>query len=135
VKDVAKAHIGLQKMYLRGRNTLENSYQATINSLAFAIEARDTYTKGHSERVAVYAVWLGERLGINKKRLKLMQTCCRLHDVGKIGVPDKILLKPEKLTLERGPKWNFILSTEWIFWVILNLSIKIAVYPPSSRTL
>ena len=96
-----------RKMYFKGKNTLESSYQLTINSLAYAIEARDSYTKGHSERVAVYAVWLGERLGLNSKRLRMLQNCCRLHDVGKIGIPDRILLKPGKLTLEERTHVEF----------------------------
>jgi len=96
-----------RKMYFTGKNTLENSYQATINSLAYAIEARDNYTRGHSERVAVYAVWLGQKLGLNKSRLRLIQCCCRLHDVGKIGISDKILLKPGRLTLEERAQVEF----------------------------
>lgn len=77
---------------------------ATINSFAFAIEARDPYTRGHSERVATYAVWLAEAFGIGKKKTELLRQCCRLHDVGKIGVPDNVLLKPSKLTLEERAK-------------------------------
>lgn len=87
-------------MFFKERNTLENSYLATINSLAYAIEARDNYTRGHSERVATYAVWLGERVGLSRQRIRLMQHCARLHDVGKIGIPDRILLKSGQLTLE-----------------------------------
>ena len=89
-----------RKKFLAEKNTLENSYIATINALAYAIEARDPNTRGHSERVATYSVWLGEHLRLGRKKLKLMQYCCRLHDVGKIGVPDKVLLKPGKLTLQ-----------------------------------
>ncbi len=96
-----------RKMYLKEHHTLQNSYLTAINALAFAIEARDNYTRGHSERVAMYAVWLGERLGFGRKRLRLMQHCCRLHDVGKIGVPDKILLKPGRLTLEERAQVEF----------------------------
>ena len=89
-----------RKRFLAEKSSLQNSYLATINSLAYAIEARDTYTRGHSERVATYAVWLGENLGLNRRKLRMMQYCCRLHDVGKIGIHDRILLKPGKLTLE-----------------------------------
>ncbi len=96
-----------RQMYLRERNTLENSYLATINSLAYAIESRDAYTRGHSERVAMYSVWLGEKLGLTKRRLRMMQHCCRLHDVGKIGIPDRILLKPGRLTLEERAQVEF----------------------------
>lgn len=77
-----------------------NSIVATINSLAYAIEARDPYTRGHSERVTTYAVRLGEYVGLSKKKIQLLRYCCRMHDVGKIGVPDSVLLKPGRLTLE-----------------------------------
>src|SRR3989338_6862783 len=89
-----------QKLFYKERKTLKNVYLATINSLAYAIEARDNYTRGHSERVATFAVWMGERLGLSRRRILLLQQCARLHDVGKIGVPDRILLKPDVLTLE-----------------------------------
>ncbi len=89
-----------RKMFFIKKNSLENSYLATINSLAYAIEARDIYTRGHSERVATYAVWLGEKMGLTRSRIRMIQHSCRLHDVGKIGIPDKILLKPARLTLE-----------------------------------
>jgi HD-GYP domain-containing protein (c-di-GMP phosphodiesterase class II) len=79
---------------------LNDTYLSTINSLAYAIEARDTYTRGHSERVTAYAVWLGTRIGMNKKRLSLLRHSCRLHDVGKIGVPDAILQKKGRLNLD-----------------------------------
>ncbi len=78
----------------------KNSNIATINTLAYAIEARDPYTRGHSERVTTYAVWLGAHLALGKKKLQLLRHCCRLHDVGKIRVSDNILLKPGKLTIE-----------------------------------
>ena len=89
-----------RKMFFREKNTLENSYLATINSLAYAIEARDMYTRGHSERVATYAVWLAEKMGLSRSKVHMVQQCCRLHDVGKIGISDQILLKPGKLTLQ-----------------------------------
>jgi len=79
---------------------VEISNMATINCLAYAIEARDPYTRGHSERVARYAAYMAKRLGLSSQRLQLLRYCCRLHDVGKIGVPDQILLKPAKLTLD-----------------------------------
>lgn len=89
-----------KKKFLYQKHTLESSYIATINAFAYAIEARDPNTRGHSERVATYAAWLGEYINLGSKRLKTMQYGCRLHDVGKIGVPDKILLKPGSLTME-----------------------------------
>jgi HD-GYP domain-containing protein (c-di-GMP phosphodiesterase class II) len=82
------------------RDEKMDSIVATINSLAYAIEARDPYTRGHSERVTTYAVRLAEYMSLGKKKTQLLRYCCRLHDVGKIGVSDNVLLKPGSLTLE-----------------------------------
>jgi len=80
-------------------NLRRSSEMATINALAYAIEARDPYTRGHSERVAAYSVWVGQSLGLSQKRLSVLRFCCKLHDIGKICISDNILLKRGKLTL------------------------------------
>ncbi len=82
------------------RDERAGSIIATVNSLAYAIEARDPYTRGHSERVTKYALRLAEFVGLDKKKTQLLRYCCRLHDVGKIGVPDKVLLKNGPLTFD-----------------------------------
>jgi response regulator RpfG family c-di-GMP phosphodiesterase len=69
-----------------------------IRSFAQAVEAKDVYTRGHSERVALYATHLGSRLGLSRDELHLLYTGGILHDIGKIGIPDVILNKPAKLT-------------------------------------
>ncbi|WP_045220819.1 HD domain-containing phosphohydrolase [Desulfonatronum thioautotrophicum] len=71
-----------------------------IRSFAQAVEAKDVYTRGHSERVAIYATHLGNRLGLTKDELHLLYTGGILHDIGKIGIPDIILNKPSKLTTD-----------------------------------
>ena len=68
--------------------------------LADAIEAKDPYTRGHCESVAVTAVKVGERMGFNKEELESLRYAALLHDVGKIGIPDGILLKPSRLLPE-----------------------------------
>ena len=72
----------------------------TITTIAHTIDAKDPYTKGHSERVAKYAVQIGRRLGIAESALQQLHSIALLHDIGKIGIPDSILLKPAKLTNE-----------------------------------
>jgi len=67
-------------------------------ALSEAIEARDPYTRGHSARVARMAHAVGVRLGCDEGRLALLRLGGALHDVGKIGIPDGILLKPGPLT-------------------------------------
>jgi HD-GYP domain-containing protein (c-di-GMP phosphodiesterase class II) len=73
---------------------------ATIGSLAHAIEARDPYTRGHSERVGSYAAWLAKALHFSRKKIELLTFASRLHDIGKVSIPDSILLKPGRLTPE-----------------------------------
>ncbi len=70
----------------------------TITALAAAIDARDPYTKGHSEQVTRYAVRLAQRMGMDEPWIERLRYGALLHDVGKIGVPDVILRKPSRLT-------------------------------------
>ncbi|WP_243367288.1 HD domain-containing phosphohydrolase [Fundidesulfovibrio soli] len=65
-----------------------------VFSLVHAVEAKDTYTRGHSERVSRYAARLGKFIGLEQREVDLVRTAGMLHDVGKIGVPDSILNKP-----------------------------------------
>src|SRR5262249_32999669 len=69
-------------------------------TLAAAIDAKDPYTRGHSERVARYAVAIGKHYGLVGEDLKRVRISALLHDVGKIGIDDRILRKPTALTDE-----------------------------------
>lgn len=71
-----------------------------INTLVKAIEARDTYTHGHSERVTLYAEIISEIMGITEEEIKVINNAAILHDIGKIGINDAILNKPLSLTEE-----------------------------------
>jgi len=79
---------------------LKRSYLMTIKALANAIEARDKYTAGHTDRVYKIAIILARRLNWSSAKLANLRTGCILHDIGKIGVPDCILNKPERLNDE-----------------------------------
>ncbi len=79
---------------------LQGSYLHAIKALANAIEARDKYTAGHTDRVSRLAELVARFLGWNDHQLRNLIMGCTLHDVGKIGVPDSILNKPGKLTEE-----------------------------------
>lgn len=73
-------------------------YLDTVSALALAVEARDPYTHGHSERVTAYAIELARAVSLPKSKIKVIQNCGRLHDVGKIAISDTILRKPGPLT-------------------------------------
>ncbi|MHC4932828.1 MAG: HD-GYP domain-containing protein, partial [Planctomycetota bacterium] len=79
---------------------LRESYEATLDAMVSAIESRDCETKHHCRRVQSHAVLLGRRLGLTPEQLVDISYGALLHDVGKIGVPDSILLKPGKLSDE-----------------------------------
>ena len=72
----------------------------TITTLAQAVELRDDYTGGHTQRVTRYALLLAERLGLDREQIDIIRLGSPLHDIGKIGIDDAILRKPGKLTPE-----------------------------------
>ena len=77
---------------------LEKAYLEMVETLRFAVEAKDTYTRGHSDRVSSYSVLIGEKLGLSDKDIRILRIGGLFHDIGKIGVPDAILLKDSKLS-------------------------------------
>lgn len=77
---------------------LEQAYMESIQTLRYTVEAKDPYTRGHSDRVSEYSVLLGQKLGLSQEDLKTLRIGGLFHDIGKIGVPDSILLKECKLT-------------------------------------
>jgi len=79
---------------------VEESYRFTLEALAAALDAREHETQAHSQRVREYASTLAERLGVQGDELINVGRGALLHDVGKIGVPDSVLLKPSHLTPE-----------------------------------
>lgn len=74
-------------------NEVKVSYELTTSALASAIEAKDPYTKGHSQRVMRYSLLIGKKLGLNEDSLKTIKLAGLLHDVGKIGIPEMIITK------------------------------------------
>lgn len=79
---------------------LENAYLESIQTLRYTVEAKDSYTRGHSDRVADFSVLIGKYLNLSEEDLKILRIGGLFHDIGKIGVPDSILLKEAKLTSE-----------------------------------
>ena len=80
------------------KEQLEQAYLDMVQTLRSAVEAKDTYTRGHSDRVAEYSVLIGEKLGLPEDQIKTLKIGGLFHDIGKIGISDSILLKPGKLT-------------------------------------
>jgi putative nucleotidyltransferase with HDIG domain len=86
---------------LDGKNTeLRTAYIQTIRALAEAIDAKDAYTRGHSERVAVYASRIAREMNLRTELIERVYFAGLLHDVGKIGIPDAIITKPDRLNEE-----------------------------------
>jgi hypothetical protein len=79
---------------------LQRGYAEVIVALVGAVEAKDVYTRGHTQRVSDLSVRIGQELKLPHERLRVLSQAAMLHDIGKIGVPDSILNKPGPLTLE-----------------------------------
>ena len=82
------------------KEQLEQAYLDMVQTLRYTVEAKDSYTRGHSDRVSEYSVLIGEKLGLQAEQIKTLRIGGLFHDIGKIGIPDSILLKPAKLTDE-----------------------------------
>ncbi len=79
---------------------VEQTYDDTLEALAAALDLRDNETAGHSRRVTRYCLEMAKAMGCTGEQLKQIARGAHLHDIGKIGIPDAILLKPSKLTTE-----------------------------------
>lgn len=91
---------------------LQQAYFGAVTAFMEALEAKDPYTRHHSHAVSVYAELIGAELGLNGERLQRLRRGCELHDIGKIAIPDSILLKQGPLTkqeyeiMKQHPGWG-----------------------------
>ena len=83
---------------IESNRLLEESALEAVESLNATVDAKDPYTAGHSQRVQRIAVALGKELGLERGQLDVLRFAGLFHDIGKIGVPDAILTKPDRLT-------------------------------------
>lgn len=90
---------------IRLHQTVIDAYKSTIKALAAAIDAKDPYTHGHSQRVTEYALLGANSLSFSRGGLEVLEYAGILHDIGKIGIADSILTKAEPLTDE---EWNIM---------------------------
>jgi len=86
---------------------LKRNYFETVSALSSALEAKDKYTRGHSERVMYFAIGIGEELGLSKDALRNLRYAAVLHDIGKIGISESIITKPGRLS---DHEWEVIQS-------------------------
>lgn len=98
IEDSAK---NLTRLY----EDLRLTYLRTVKSLAQAIEARDSYTHSHSQKVSEHAVVIANEMGLSAKETEVIREACELHDLGKIGIQDSILTKASALTAQ---EWDEI---------------------------
>ncbi len=81
-------------------DAVKNSHLNSIRSLVNSLEAKDAYTKGHSEQVAYYSFLIGKQLGLSERELEILRNASYLHDLGKLGIRDSVLLKSGLLNSE-----------------------------------
>ena len=90
----------MQHYQLKHRKQMEQFNDSIMEAFSECVESKDAYTKGHSQRVALYTKMLAQRLGESKETVKKFYNVALLHDIGKIGMPEAILTKPGKLMPE-----------------------------------
>ena len=84
----------------RAADENKNLFMGSIQMLAGAVDEKDPYTRGHSDRVTKYSLMIGAEMGLDAEFLEILRISAQLHDVGKIGIEDRILKKPGALTPE-----------------------------------
>lgn len=89
----------ISKLQELNNKELNKERLASIETLRRTVDAKDAYTRGHSDRVSDYSVLIGEKLGLSNEDLEILRIGGLFHDIGKIGIPDNILLKTSKLTV------------------------------------
>lgn len=92
--------LGRIEAFLRLKNYIDEQAEAVVLSLARSVEARHSSADQHSGQLADYAVKLGQNLGMTEEELEELRLGWLLHDIGKVAIPDRILLKPERLNTE-----------------------------------
>jgi putative two-component system response regulator len=88
----------VRRAIFRLNSNIDRQAEAVVLSLGHSIESRDPLTQGHSVRLVEYTTLLGERVGLDEEELATLRVGSLIHDIGKVAVPDAILLKPGPLT-------------------------------------
>jgi response regulator RpfG family c-di-GMP phosphodiesterase len=93
-----RVHNALQRAVRRQTRRVRRTFLSAIASLVRTVEERDPYTAGHSRRVRAYALRLASASGLDGRQRRQLGLAAMLHDIGKVGIPDDILHKPDRLT-------------------------------------
>jgi response regulator RpfG family c-di-GMP phosphodiesterase len=105
-----------QKVAAQARR-IETQFLGGVQALVEALEAKDPYTRGHSERVSQYAGAIARGLGLDEATVRAVELGGRLHDIGKIGVREDVLTKPARLTRE---EYEHVMTHMMVGWRILS---------------
>ncbi len=99
-KELQDYQVNLEKKVKEQTDLINQMYIRSIDSLIKALEAKDFYTRGHSQRVTMYSVAIGKEMRLPAEKIEILRQASILHDLGKIGVREAVLNKPGKLTEE-----------------------------------
>ncbi|PWB61281.1 MAG: two-component system response regulator [Deltaproteobacteria bacterium] len=99
-RELQDYQVNLEKKVKEQTDLINSMYVRSIDALIKALEAKDFYTRGHSQRVTMYSVAIGKAMRLPSEQIELLRQAAVLHDLGKIGVREAILNKPGKLTPE-----------------------------------
>lgn len=110
---------------------LKGAHEATLHALIVALEAKDRYTAGHAERVALYAEYIGLELGFRPARLERLRLAALMHDVGKLIVANRLLNKPGRLT---SAEYRAVRQHEAVAMEILSRIDFLAPVAPSASS-
>ncbi|MGE5753553.1 MAG: HD-GYP domain-containing protein [Deltaproteobacteria bacterium] len=97
-RELQDYQVNLEKKVKEQTDLINSVYVRSIDALIKALEAKDFYTRGHSQRVTMYSVAIGKAMGLHLEQIELLRQAAVLHDLGKIGVREAILNKPGRLT-------------------------------------
>jgi HD-GYP domain-containing protein (c-di-GMP phosphodiesterase class II) len=100
IRELAESFNQMAKSLDESRQKFLDYFYRVVESLVRALEAKDRYTKGHSERVADYAAEIALKMGFSEEKIILLREIASIHDIGKLGISDNILNKKEKLSVE-----------------------------------
>jgi response regulator RpfG family c-di-GMP phosphodiesterase len=122
-------HQRLERKVRRQTRKIRRTFLSGIDSLVRTVEARDHYTSGHSLRVRQYSLRLAEALSLDERLRKQLSLAAKLHDIGKVGVPDVILNKPGAFTEEEFDvvKQHPVIGERILAPIIRNLNILAAI--------